>query len=304
MRAVRPVQIDELKLISSNVPVDDAPAWVSMATYAVGDLVVYERIIYESLVAGSSAVPPGQGSTSTPRWLLIGPVNRWRMFNKRVGNKWLIGQVTSNNDSIDVTVRPGAVVNSIGIVGVSAATVQIIMTVPGEGEVYNRTFQMIQREPAKNWYEHWFNAFLVQRSVVTFDMPAYGSADIQVIVTNTGGIAKVGTFVIGAMRDLGSAVYGSGLSYNSYSRTDEDEFGNVTIISRGSRRTNEFDIQVKTEEMSDAVRFLDGVRDEPTLYVGTESIEATVVVGWLKSYPVVISNPAFSTMNIEVRSLE
>lgn len=305
MRAVKPVQIDPLKLVSSNVPLDDAPEWAPSTVYAVGDPVLYQRMVYEALVAGDAGTtPPGQGSAAVTRWLLIGPANRWQMFNKRAGNKWLIGQATANDDSIDVTIRPGTVVNSIGLVGVSATSVQIIMTVPGQGEVYNRTFEMIEREPVRNWYQHWFNPFAVQTNIAVFDLPAYGSADVRVIASYPNGVARIGTFVIGAMRDLGVAVYGSGLSYNSYSRTEEDDFGNVTIISRGSRRTNEFDVQVETELMSSVVRFLDSVRDEPTLYVGAEHLDATIAVGWLKSYPVVISNPAFSTMNLEVRSLE
>lgn len=305
MRAVKPVQIDPLKLISTNVPLDDAPEWVASQVGTVGQQVIYQRMLYELLVAGDwGATPPGQGNTAAPRWLLIGWANRWKMFNKKSGNKWLIGQATENPESVDVTVRPGTVVNSIGLVGVSATSVQVIMTVPGQGEVYNRTFNMIMREPVRNWYQHWFNPFTVQTNIATFDLPAYGGADIRVIASYPNAVARVGTFVIGAMRDIGVAVYGSGLSYNSYSRTEEDDFGNVTIVSRGSRRTNEFDVQVETDAMSGVVRFLDSVRDDPTLYVGAEHIDATIAVGWLRSYPVVISNPAFSTMNLEVRSLE
>lgn len=301
MRVVRPVQIDESNLISTNVPLGDAPEWTPNTVYALGDQRVYGLVLYEALVAGDGGTtPPGQQTAATPRWFAIGPVNRWRMFNKRIGNRWLTGLSTSNPDEIDITIRPGIIVNSIGLVGVSAREVEISVTVPGQGQVYGATYSLVTRGAVRNWYQHWFSEFARRTTVVDFNLPAYRNGDIRIVVRNPGATAKVGTFVVGAMRQIGVTVYGSGVDFNSFSRVTEDDFGNVEIVSRGSRRTNQFDVDVERTATDAAVEFLDSIRDEPTLYVGSEAMDSTVVVGWLRKSPFVFANYAISKLNIEV----
>lgn len=301
MKIVRPFTVTESTLDATNVPLDDAPLWVSNTTYAVGDLVMWDLVVYESLAAGNAGSnPPGTPTANAPRWVAIGPVNRWRMFNKRVGNRWLPGLYTENPVEIDVTVTPSGVVNSIGLVGISASEVQIIMIAPGNVEVYNRTFNLTMREPVTNWYEHWFNEFTQSTSIVTFDLPAYGNAKVRAIAREPLGVAKIGTFIVGNMRKIGDTLIDSGLDFRSYSRVTEDEFGAVEVVSRGSRRSNTFRVSVDRENTDSAVMLLDRIRDEPALYVGDESMDSTIIVGWLRNSPATFSNIAKTTMNIEV----
>ena len=301
MKIVRPFQVTKSSLANINVPLDDAPAWVANTTYAVGARVMYELVVYESLADGNAgANPPNTPISGAPRWLVIGPVNRWRMFNKRVGNRWLPGLYTEFADVIDFTVEPTGIVNSVALVGVQAATVQIIMTAPGNIEVYNETFDMTTREAVTNWYEHWFNPFTRRTSVVTFDLPAYGNAQIRVIATATGSTVKIGTFVVGSVRKIGDTLVDSGVDFRSYSRVTEDEFGTVEVVSRGSRRSNTFRVSVDRASTDAALSLLDSVRDEPTLYVGDESMDSTITVGWLRNSPATFSNIAKTNMNIEV----
>ncbi len=70
-----------------------------------------------------------------------GWVNKYRMFNKNIGNTCRFGTFTSNPESIDLTIRPGQRVNAIGLVGVRASSIRVVMTVPGvTGPVYDKTF--------------------------------------------------------------------------------------------------------------------------------------------------------------------
>lgn len=301
MRIVRPAEITATNLVSNNVPVDDGPEWVENTTYATGDPVIWNLVVYESLAAGNAGTtPPGTPTATAPRWLAIGPVNAWRMFNKRLGNRWLPGLFTSNPDEIDFTVRPSGIVNSVGLVGVAAAEVQIIMTAPGGEVVYDKTYDMTMREPVTNWYQHWFNEFTRRTSIADFDLPAYGNSEIRIIARAPGSTVKIGTFVVGAMRQIGDTLVDSGLDFKSYSRVTEDEFGTIEIVSRGSRRSNTFRVSVDRGTTDAAVELLDRIRDEPTMYVGDDSLDSMIIVGWLRSSPFVFTNIAKTTLNIEV----
>lgn len=304
MKVVKPVQIDPLKLLVSNVPVDDAPEWASGTTYTLGLSVVYQLNIYESLVANNTGNTPGVvPPDGVPKWLNKGPVNRWRMFNKRQGNKWLGDLYTENEESIDFTIRPGEVVNSIGIVGSFAQSIQIIMTVPDEGEVYNQTFDMVDTT-VNNWYDYWFSPIERRSNLSIFNLPAYGNADIQVIASSPSGVVRIGTFIVGRLEVIGGAVYGTSLGYTSYSRTTEDDFGNITITPRGSRRFVDFDVRVETSRVSYVMQLLDSMKDTASLYVGSDDIDATIIVGRFERLQSVLTNVAYCEMNLEVRSLE
>lgn len=301
MKVVKPVEIDPLKLISSNVPVDDAPEWASSSTYAVGDSVIYNLVIYESLIDNNTNNIPG--TALVPKWLNKGPVNRWRMFNKRQGNRWLPDLYTQNPESIDITIRPGEVVNSLGIVGSFASTIQVIMTVDGMGEVYNQTYSMVDTS-ITNWYDYWFSPITRRSNLSIFNLPSYGNADIRIIASSEGGVARIGTLIVGRLEVIGGAVYGTSLGYNSYSRTTEDEFGNIIITPRGSRRFVDFDVRIETPRISYVMSLLDSLRDTAALYVGSDEIDATIIVGRFDRLQSVLTNTAYCEMNLEVRSLE
>ena len=301
MRVVRPAAVTPLTLIASNVPEDDAPAWAA-GSYALGDRVTRNRHVWESLAANNTATP-GEETQSPLKWLDLGPVNRWLMFDKKAGTKWLIGKATAQADSIDVTIRPGSVVNSVGMVGVRGVSVQVIVTDPVDGVVYDRTITMAD-VGVSNWYDYWLSPIGRRDNMILFDLPAYGTADVRVIVSSPGGTAQVGTLVMGGAVEIGTAVYGTGLGIAGYTRTEEDEFGNVTLVPRGSRRVVDFDLRIPTEDISPVMRLLNSLRDTASLYVGADTMDATIIVGRFEQLQTVIANPAYCEMNLEVRSLE
>lgn len=301
MRVVRPASVTPTTLLSSNVALDDAPAWAA-GTYSTGQTVLHNLHVYESVADGNTS-EPGSETTTPFKWIDLGACNRWRMFDKRAGQKWLIGKFTTNPESIDLMIRPGQVVNAIGLVGVSGTTVRVVMSAPGEGTVYDKTVQMADTG-VTNLYDYWFAPFERRDNVAMFDLPAYGNADVQVIVSAPGGTARVGTLVLGSALEIGMAVYGTGLGLVSYTRTDEDDFGNVTLTPRGSRRTVDFDLRIPTDQIGTAMRTLERLRDVPSLYVGDAGMDTTIIVGRFERLATVISNPALCDMTLEVRSFQ
>lgn len=301
MKVVEAVTITPARLVSTNVPEDDAPTWVA-GTYAAGAEVMHNLHLFRSAADGNTAIP-GAETTTVIKWVDLGPINRWRMFDKRIGNRWQSGTFTRNPESIAVTLQAGTVVNSIGLVGVSGASVQVIMTSPAEGVVYDKTINMAETG-VTSWYDYFFMPFWRRDNLALLDLPPYGNAQVQIIVSAPGSIAAIGTLVIGYGFDIGAAVYGTAVNFESYSGIKEDEFGNVEIIPRGARDIVEFDVRIDTKDFSQVRKRLMRLRDKPSLYVGHPSMDATIAVGRFEGLNIVIANPAVCETSLEVRSIQ
>lgn len=305
MKVVPPIEITPEKIVSNNVPETDYPAWVVTTAYpTIGTRLTWKHRNYESLAAAPAGVEPGNEtvtSASPAKWLDLGPTNCWRMFNKRTGNVWSVGTFTSNPGSIDLTIRPAARINSIGLVGVRAATVHITMIVGG-ATVYDKTFTMSSKAGG-SWYRYYFGAFVTKDNVAQFDLPAFSNADIRVVASAPGGTAQIGMMVIGMSRDIGWARWSTGIGFDNYSNVKDDDFGNTTITTRGSRDYVDFDVAMYTPQVSTAKRVLNDLKDTAALYIGSEIVDPTIIVGRFDRFQLVLSNVAISEYSLEVRSL-
>ncbi|WP_317847501.1 hypothetical protein [Pseudomonas sp. HTZ2] len=303
MKVVPPVEITDAKIVSYNVPENDYPEWTA-GTYTQGTrrIIAANHLIYEVLAASTTDSPTDGVAKATPTWMIVSPTNRWKMFNKRNGNTWMIGTATTNPESIDITIRPGQRINSIGLVGVLATTLQVQMIVGGQ-VIYDVTQSMSSKDSNSSWYQYYFGPFVTRVNFARLDLPAQADADIRVIASSPGGTAQIGMLVMGWARELGWARWGTGLGFDSYSSVKEDDFGNVTITPRGGRDSVDFDVAMYTNQVSTAKRVLTEVKDTAALYVGSEIVDPTIIVGRFDRFSLVLSNVAISEYSLEVRSL-
>lgn len=301
MKVVPPYEITPSNL-TSNVPENDYAEWTA-GTYPQGTrkIIAAQHAIYEVLATTTADSPLDGIAKAVPTWLVVGPTNRWKMFNKRAGNTWMIGTFTSNPNTIDVTVHATKRTNSIGLVGVKASSVQIIMTVSG-AEVYNQTISM-STKAGGSWYQYYFGPFKIRNNLAEFDLPPYANADIRVIISAPGSTAQVGMMVVGWAKEIGWARWGTSLGSESYSNVKEDDFGNVTITPRGKRRFVDFDIAMYANQVSTALQILEPLGDTAALYVGSETIDSTIIVGRFDRLALTLPNVAISEYSLEVRSL-
>ncbi|MHB0763185.1 hypothetical protein ACYCFC_02110 [Stutzerimonas sp. NM35] len=301
MIVARAVQVTPARLIETNVPENDHPAWVA-GTYEVGAMAMKDRHVWYSAKADNAAVP-GEETTLPLAWIDEGPINAWRMFDKRRGQTWQIGTFTENPESIDVVFQAAEVINAVGLVGVDAASVRVVMTVPGDGVVYDKTTEMTDYG-VDSWYDYFFAPLERRDSAALLDLPPYGNAQIRVIASAPGGVAKIGSLVFGYQETLGISVFGTSAGFESYSVQKLDAWGNLTITPGGARDFVDFDVDIETQRTGYVRRRIAELRDIPTLYVGAAGVEITVVIGISGNFRVVLSNPALSKSAIEVRSIQ
>ena len=82
MILVRPITVTREMIFSSNIEENDAPEWSSTVTYAEAQEVLYQHRVWESLIDGNLNHAPDTGALADPpKWLDLGPANRYRMFD-------------------------------------------------------------------------------------------------------------------------------------------------------------------------------------------------------------------------------
>lgn len=298
MRVIKPVVIGEAQLVSSNVPENDYAVWSSTATYAIDARVILDHQVWEAVSAVPAGVKPGAevvDKDNPAKWNLIGATNRWRMFDNKVES------LTTNPGSVEVTIRPGTVVNSLALFNLKGRSATVSMVDPLEGEVYRKQVSLIDAG-VTNWYDWFFEPIGVRTDLVVLDMPAYGSADI-VVTVEAADEAAVGHLVIGAVKTIGVALYGSSVGITDYSRKTTDEFGNTTVIRRSYSNRAEFDVSLETSEVARVRRLLAELRATPVVWIGEESYEATILFGFYKDFQIVFSGPTVSDCSITVEGV-
>lgn len=302
MKVVPGIEITTEKMIINALPDMDYPAYDPLKDYQIGDKVSIDRINYEASVANKGKNPVTD--TSSPAaWLNLGWVNKYRMFNKNIGNTWKIGTYTSAPNVIDLTIRPGQRINAIGLVGVYASSVRIIMTVPGVTDpVYDKTFAMSSKAGG-SWYQYYFGQFVTKDNLAEFDLPPFSNADIRVIVSAPGGTARVGMMVVGWAKTIGTAVYGTSLGRKKYSTIKEEFDGSITITPRGRRKSIDFQVVLQADQISSVQRTLDDVDDMPSLYVGSSYLDYTVIVGIFDDFDTGLPTYNRGEYTLKVRSL-
>lgn len=302
MKVVPGIEITPAKMIVNALPDADYAAWSATKAYAIGDFITIDRINYQALVAHTNRNPVTD-TVSPPAWQNLGWVNKYRMFNKAIGNTWKIGTFTAAPNVIDFTIRPGQRINAIGLVGVYASSVRIVMTVPGVTDpVYDKTFSM-SRKAGGSWYQYFFGQFVTEDNLAEFDLPPYNNADIRVIVSAPGGTARVGMMIIGWGKNIGTAVYGTSLGRKKYSTIKEEFDGSITITKRGRRRSIDFQVELSGDQISSTQRILDDVDDIPSLFVGASELAYTVIIGIYDDFDTGLPTYNRGQYTLKVRSL-
>ena len=299
MRLIKPVEITPAKLISSNVPETEHPAWSATATYVLGDRVLLNHTIYEALAAVPAGVKPGEEvvtKDAPAKWLDRGKDNRWRMFDNKVES------LTTNPSTIVVTIKPGAVVNSLALFNLQGKSVTVSMVDPVEGEVYRKEVSLVDAG-VTNWYDWFFEPIGRRTDLVVLDMLAYGSANVVVTIDAGAEVAAVGHLVLGAVKQIGTAIYGTSVGINDYSRKTTDDFGNTVVIPRSFSNRAEFDVVLDTSEVTRVRRLLAELRSTPVVWIGEETYEATILFGFYKDFQIVFSGPTVSDCSITVEGV-
>lgn len=294
MKIINPTPVIPSRLVTSNVPEDDFPAWVASTPYVTGDNRIYEHAIYEALTDHTSAITPDLDLTN---WLRTGATNRWRMFDG------IVDAGTTQTGSIEVTLQSIDVINGIALFNLLGTTAHVTVTDSVDGVVYERDLLLQDNSAVTSWYAYFFEPIVQKPDFVLTDLPQYRGAEVEVVVDAGAGTARVGELVIGLVRQLGVANFGTSVSIQDYSRKERDQFGNTIVVERRFSKRADYDVTVETRQVAAVQSQLAKIRSIPTVYIGDEDRASTVIYGFFKQFNIVLDNPSISSCSIEVEGL-
>ncbi len=299
MKIINPTTVNDAALVSSTVVEDDYSEWSSGTPYTTGDRVIvtasgiHRR--YEAMTDTTGDYPPDNISI----WLDLGPTNRWAMFDAKVGTQ------TSDIETITVELDAG-LVTGLALLNLSAVdTVEVVLTDPGEGEVYNETISMWAAISAANWYAYFFDDVGLRTSVVLTDLPSYYNATVEVTITGaTGSTVAIGAMIVGKLNSFAVAAnQGSSFGIMDYSRKDTDDFGNYIIVERAFSKRADLSVLIENSDLDKLFRLLSALRATPAVYVASSAYDSTVIFGFSRDWSTVISYPENSELSIQIEGL-
>ena len=300
LKVIPPVLITDSTLTSSNVAETDYAVWSSGTTYSTGQRVIVTtgvHKIYESLQGSNLNKDPTAASSAT-WWLEVSPTNRWKMFDTSNTTR------TTNANSIVVTITPGKVINSVALLELKAQSITIKMTDPIDGVVYNKTFSLLYSGTINNWWNYYFNPISRKTSIVVTDLPAYGTAAVEITITNTGGTAECGVCQVGASIPVGEGInLGASVGIMDYSIKKKDDFGNFIVVPRSYSKRAKFSMAIVNEQIDSVLDLLASLRTTPCIWIGDENYQCTVVYGYYKDFDIVIAYHLVSDCNLEIEGL-
>jgi hypothetical protein len=303
MRVLPPTIVTDATFTSSTIAEPDAgeTTWAA-GTYATGvkRINITTHRIYEVVADPSTADDPIVGVLATPpTWSDIGPTNKWAMFDT------VIGTVSTDNLTLSVVLDPDAVVNGVAGFNINGATsINVTMTDPSAGVVYNNDVPMLDNSSVIDFYEYFFEPIVNITSFVLLDLPAYINASTTFTAIGAGDVT-VGTFVYGNQISLGVANHGTSLQLLDFNIRERDTFGNFKVTTdRRTAKLVDYDVTIPTSKVGYVYNTLSRLTTIASVWGGTgEPDDSTLVYGYYRNMNINIDAPSVSSATIQIEGL-
>jgi len=301
MRVIRPQLVDDTNLTSSTIPEPDTGETVwTPGTRLLGEQFIstVTHRVYEVVADPSTTDDPVDGvDANPPTWVNVAPTNKFAMFDNINSTQSL------ETTSLVVEIDTGLITNSIAGFNIDgASTINVTMTDPVEGVVFDRDISMINQEVVGSWWDYFFAPIINITSFVILDMPLFPDATIKITVT--GGSIAFGNLIVGSQITLGITNFGTSLQLLDFSRKETDSFGNTVVVPGRTSKLVNFNVTVQKSLVGYTFNQLDDLTGIPSVFVGTDEFDdATLVFGYYRDLQINISSPTIIDMTLTVEGL-
>lgn len=303
MRVIKPVEIDDSNLTSSTIPEPDASK--SEVVWTPGTRLLGQQFIstnthrvYQVVADPSTTVDPEIGvNTIPPSWVDVGPTNKFAMFDTVNSTQ------SSETTSLVVELTTGTIVNSVAGFAIDGATaLNVTMTDPTEGVVYDRDVEMRDNSDVDSWWSYFFAPIINITEFVLLDLPVFPEATVKVTVT--GVSINFGNLVVGNQLVLGVTNYGSSLQLLDFSKKEQDSFGNIVVRKGRNSKLVNYDVTIQKSKVGYVFNQLSQLTTIPSVYVGTtEADDSTLAFGYFRDVQINISSPTITDASIIVEGV-
>ncbi|MCR5875176.1 hypothetical protein LRS10_13845 [Phenylobacterium sp. J426] len=301
MRMVRPAYIDDAVLVSSTVE-DTVAAWSGDETYAAG-AVRYRAIEgvhfqFRSLQAGNTDKVP---ENEPEWWRPEGPTPAWAMFDGGIQTKSSAPDLLGVGLQLPVDQRA----DTLALLNIDAASVQVVVTDDVDGVVYDRTFGLISDSGITDIYAYFFEPIVRLPDLILTDLPAgYAGSLVEVSLIDEGGQPSCGALVIGHARKLGDTRWNPSLGIRDFSTKGDAPWGEFVIVEKAYRRRASFSVIVPMGFVDELMDLLPQYRAKPVLWIGDSEFRSTAIFGYFKDFNVELSlPPSLALCSLDLESL-
>ena len=307
-RDIPPADLGDEVLAASNVPATDPgeDEWDSGTTYSQGDIVTVLGTTQRRFESVDDNNEDNFPPDSPNDWLDLGATNRWRMFDGGTGT------ITTNPESVEVTIEPDGFVNSLSFFTLDASEISIKVTQSGD-LVYEESVKIPLQTSSSNWYSYFFKTFGERfRDTVALNIPPVPDPVITITMSREGGVAGIGLILAGRQQPLGTALYGSSVGIQDFSIKENDAFGNPTVVERAFVKRADLDVRLNSQDVSRVQRILAELRATPTVYIGSPQAclfcpdpihGETIVFGYYRDFDIVLQDRVSSSATLEIEGL-
>jgi hypothetical protein len=296
------VTVTDATLDSSSITENDFPVYNPATTYAASTeaapvKVIYLHVIWESVQGSNTGNTPSVANVAF--WTKLLATNKWSVFDGYVQNQ------STRAESAQWVVTPGAIVSSVSLFNMNAASVTITVTEPTAGVVYNRTISLVDNSGVFDAYSYFFSPVVTKKNFCVTDLPPYANAAISVTVNNPGGTAAIGQITFGHPEIFGETLNLMPLGLKDYTLLNEDGFGRTFPTVRGYSRKTSPAISVDSYR----VTYLEGriaeLRGVPTVWAfdTVNGDNELVYLGFFTDMNFLYSHSEKTILDLEIRSL-
>ncbi|RFP32413.1 hypothetical protein D0T21_09415 [Duganella sp. BJB476] len=294
---------------TGHAPASSPTWWVSIGTtyqvyaggttYALADRVIdnVAHLVYESLIGGNVGNVLSDGA----KWKAIGPTNPWAMFDTLRNTATTVPAGT-----LTATITPGVRIDSLALLGLSATSATITVTVAGVTQ-YSKTVNLNLRYVA-NWYDYYFAPFKTQNSLVVFDIPPYSNGVITITLTNLTGNVACGACVMGMQVDIGDVQYSAESDALNFSTVDRTTDGTATLIPSRNVPKTISSIWLDKKFVNQARSLRDSLNGSTAVWAGLdddtqEYFEALLILGFYRRFTINLQYPDFAIISLELEEV-
>lgn len=270
MNVLQPITVTDAMLGTGvSLAEDPTAAWVSGATYTIGDEkhVVATHRVYRDSVGGASTTTP---QNDPLRWVDVRPTNRWAPFD-------IYTSTAATSTTTDIVYPITAkFVNAIALYGLAGANYDItIKDVAGGAIIWQRSGSL--KRKGKGWWNYFFGTRTQVAKLVFFNLPIRPAAEITITISaGTSAKRAVGLIAMGKLRPLAGALPGGSengavaepVSY-SYIKTDPD--GTTTIVRRHSGTNLRCRVFLDKAQADSALQIVQDMLDIPVAWIATDA---------------------------------
>ncbi|MBD3768294.1 MAG: hypothetical protein IE928_10195 [Gammaproteobacteria bacterium] len=277
MEFIRPSEITDA-MLTSDVPENDYPEWVSGQVYTQGTRVIRTQThrIY-SLIGTNGTTPPEDDELN---WLDEAPTNRWAMFDRQINT------ATEQVESITVSLVPGRI-NALALLELQAY--QVIVTLEANGEtVFSATYSLVDiNANVGDWYgyltepieqvDYLYIDQLIDSALL--NIPAYGNGVLTITLNNPGGVVRVGMLKVGMLYPIGDTTAEPDLGITDYSLRKIDAFGNRVLTKRAAAKDLRCDVRIDTVRLDSVFSMLYRYKDEDLVWIPAKQHGSMIIYG-------------------------